>query len=79
MEPITQVLQTILIDKFQVPADSLSPATRFEELDFDSLVLVELAVVLENRFGIEVPEGELQPEQTLGEAAALLSRKGVTV
>ncbi|MGX6608400.1 acyl carrier protein [Micromonosporaceae bacterium Da 78-11] len=79
MEPIVDMLKTILVEKFDVPATSLTPATRFEEFDFDSLVLVELAVTLENRFGIRMPEGELHTEQTLGEAAALLNAKGVVV
>lgn len=37
----------ILTDKYGLPGEDLSPETRFDALEFDSLVMVELAVILE--------------------------------
>jgi acyl carrier protein len=68
----------LIVDKFDVPAGSITPDTRFEQFDFDSLALVELTLELQRAFGIELPEGELRAEQTVGELTTLLASKGVT-
>ncbi|MEV5277560.1 acyl carrier protein [Streptomyces sp. NPDC051994] len=69
----------ILTDKYGLPGEDLSPETRFDALEFDSLVMVELAVILERRLGIPVTDDELLSVESIGEAAELLSTKGVTV
>jgi acyl carrier protein len=70
------VIRGLLIDTFGVfGTDGIGVDTTFESLDIDSLVLVELAVLLERRFGVQVPEGELTAEQTIAEAAALVDAK----
>lgn len=69
----------LIVEKFDAPAAAITPDTRFEELDFDSLVLVEFTLALQRKFGVELAEGELQAEQTIGEVAALLASKGVVV
>ncbi|WP_369391986.1 acyl carrier protein [Streptomyces sp. CG1] len=69
----------ILSDKYGLPGEDLSAETRFETLEFDSLVMVELAVILERRLGIPVSDEELLSVESIGEAAALLSTKGVKV
>jgi acyl carrier protein len=70
------VIRELLVDTFGVfGTDGIEAGTTFESLDIDSLVLVELAVILESRFGVQVPEGELAPHQTIAEAAALVDAK----
>jgi len=76
---VMQCLTEILTGKFHVPSADLGPETRFEELDFDSLVFAELAVILQQRLGVPVAESDLSAEMTLAEAAAMLGAKGVTV
>ncbi|MFG3284104.1 acyl carrier protein [Streptomyces sp. NPDC048111] len=68
----------ILTDKYGLPSEELSAETRFEALEFDSLVMVELAVILERRLGFPVTDDELLSVDSIGEAAELLSTKGVT-
>ncbi|MFC4032356.1 phosphopantetheine-binding protein [Streptomyces polygonati] len=70
------VIRELLMKTFDVfGTEEIDLGATFESLDVDSLVLVELAVVLERRFGVRVPEGELSAEQTIGEAAALVDAK----
>ena len=54
-----------------------SPRTaRFkEDLDADSLDLVELVMGLEERFDIEVPEDDLEASTTVGQAVDLVLAK----
>jgi acyl carrier protein len=63
-------LFTVLTD-LGVPAEEIRPDATFVELDLDSLALIELSVVVEERTGIRVLD--LTPGSTLAEAAAVLS------
>lgn len=69
----------VLSDKYGLPSTDLSPDTRFEALEFDSLVMLELAVLLERRHGVPVSDDELLGTESIGEAADLLSAKGVAL
>ncbi len=59
-----------------VDAARITPETRFkDDLDADSLDLVELVMALEEEFGISVPENELEGVDTVGKAFALVTSK----
>lgn len=79
MSPMIGYISDVLHQEFDVPADLLTPETAFEALSIDSLVLLELAVIVERQLGVVIEEGELTEEQTLAEAAALLSAKGAVL
>jgi acyl carrier protein len=70
-----QLIRELLVQKYGVFDGDLDTDATFESLEVDSLVLIELAVVLERRFAVRVPDHELVPELTLGEAAALVESK----
>ena len=46
-----------------------------DDLDADSLDLVELVMALEEEFGVEVPEEELEGIETVGQAYKLVTAK----
>ncbi|MGW6877821.1 acyl carrier protein [Streptomyces xanthophaeus] len=50
----TEVLFGLLQELFGFPADTLAPTTTFHELGLDSLALMELGVVLQERTGVEL-------------------------
>ncbi|MFD0206757.1 MULTISPECIES: phosphopantetheine-binding protein [Saccharothrix] len=79
MESVVDVIREALVEKYGVFGDDVDADVTFENLDVDSLVLVELSVVLERRFGVKLPDGELTPELSLGEAASLVEAKRVAV
>jgi len=59
-----------------VDAAKVTPEARFkEDLDADSLDLVEFVMELETEFGIEVPEQELEGITTVGQAFELIKAK----
>lgn len=45
-----------------------------EDLDIDSLSLVEIAVQLEGRYQLEIPDQQFAALRTVGEAAAFVQR-----
>ncbi|MGX1915377.1 acyl carrier protein [Streptomyces phaeochromogenes] len=65
----------ILKTNFEVPAD-MTADSDFAGLDLDSLVLIELAVMLTKQYGVETAEHELTTAGTAAKVAELLSAKG---
>ena len=55
-------------------AESAQPGTTWEELDVDSLDLVELVKVLEDRFDVQIADPDLKGIASVGDAIALVER-----
>jgi acyl carrier protein len=44
-----------------VPADEVTPSKSFaDDLDIDSLSMVEIAVAAQDKFGVEIPDDQLR-------------------
>ena len=64
------------VDVLQVPAEKVTPDARFgDDLEADSLDLVELVMALEESFDITVDESELEGIETVGQAFDLIASK----
>ena len=64
------------VDVLSVDASKITLEASFgDDLDADSLYLVELVMALEEEFGIEVPESDLEGVDTVGKAFALVTSK----
>ncbi|HXQ43910.1 MAG TPA: acyl carrier protein [Acidimicrobiales bacterium] len=64
------------VEVLQVPEDKVVPEARFgDDLDADSLDLVELVMALEEAFDVTVEESELEDIETVGQAYTLISSK----
>ena len=64
------------VEVLSVSEEQVTPEARFgDDLDADSLDLVELVMALEEEFGIEVPEEELEGIETIGQAYDLVAGK----
>lgn len=64
------------VEVLQVQPDQVTREARFaEDLDADSLDLVELVMALEESFGVTVEESELDGVETVEEAFKLISSK----
>ena len=65
-----------VVEVLSVEEDAVTPEAKFgDDLDADSLDLVELVMALEEEFGIEVPEEELEGIETVGQAYDLVAGK----
>jgi acyl carrier protein len=61
------------VDTLSVDASKVTPEASFaDDLDADSLDLVELVMALEEEFGVEVPEEDLEGITTVGAAFNLV-------
>lgn len=70
---------TLLSERLGVPADDISADATFEELDLDSLDLVEFALGAEEEFGVRISDDEAEALRSVGDAVALLETKGAGV
>lgn len=49
-----------------VPADEVTPDKSFvDDLDIDSLSMVEIAVAAQDKFGVEIPDDQLKDLKTV--------------
>jgi acyl carrier protein len=73
---ILGVVSDLAVEVLSVDPAIVTEDARFkEELDADSLDLVEFVMALEERFDIAVPESDLEGVTTVGEAVSLVSDK----
>ena len=64
------------VEVLSVSEDQVVVEARFgDDLDADSLDLVELVMALEEEFDIAVPEDELENIETVGQAFTLVTSK----
>ena len=69
-------VRKIFAENLSVPEDEVTMGSRFQEdLDADSLDLVEAVLALEEEFGITIPEEEMEGIKTVGQAVELVSSK----
>ena len=69
-------LREVAVEVLSVEPDIVTLDARFkEDLDADSLDLVELVMGLEERFDISVPEEDLEGVATVGQAVDLVLAK----
>lgn len=76
MKSIEDRITKVLVEVFKVPAGTVGPDTTFADMHFDSLVIVELTLVLRNEFDVPLEDGELRDQLTITEAAQVLVAKG---
>ena len=66
-------VKKIIVDQLGADADKVVPTARFrEDLEADSLDLVELIMAFEEEFGGEISDDEAQKITTVGEAVSYL-------
>ncbi len=68
-----ETLREIIATKFDKPLDEITPDATFESLDIDSLDTFDIIFDAEEKFGIKVPNDEVDIK-TVSDVVALLDR-----
>ncbi len=65
---VFEKLKTIIIDEFEIEEELITMNTSLtDELDIDSLDLVDLVMTVEDEFSIELPDEALEGMKTIGD------------
>jgi acyl carrier protein len=73
-QEILSGLAEIIDEIAGVPADEVTPDKNFvDDLDIDSLSMVEIAVQAEDKFGVKIPDDELAKLTTVSDAVDYIS------
>ena len=75
-EQILARLTDVLTRDFDVKRETIRPeAHLFEDLDFDSIDAIDLAVTLEEETGLNIEENELRELRTIQDVLDLIQKK----
>ena len=74
-----EVIKEVLREQLGVEADIKLDSKLREDLNIDSLLAVQLSVLLENKYDIDITEEELGKLVTIKDVIDLLEIKGVKV
>ncbi|HET9899990.1 MAG TPA: acyl carrier protein [Actinomycetes bacterium] len=78
-EEIRTGLADIVNEVAGIPADDVQLDKSFtDDLDVDSLSMVEVVVAAEERFGVTIPDDDVKSLRTVGDAVAYIERAGVS-
>jgi len=73
-EDIRSGLATILNEVADVQPDDVTDDKSFvDDLDVDSLSMVEVAMAAEEKFGVKIPDDELPKLKTVGDAVRYIA------
>jgi acyl carrier protein len=63
------------LEEFGADADQIAPGATFEELDVDSLDLVELGQIVQEEYGVEIKGEDMPKLKTVGDAVDLIAER----
>ncbi|HEX9683561.1 MAG TPA: acyl carrier protein [Acidimicrobiales bacterium] len=73
---VLEAIRTAAVEILQVEPDQVTESAAFsDDLDADSLDVVELVMALEDTLGIAVPEEDLEEVRTVGDALDVIVAK----
>ncbi len=73
---IESKMTELLVSELGLEKEKINPGASFEEdLEVDSLGVVELLMALEDEFGVKIPDEEAEELLTVGQAIDLVEKK----
>ena len=63
------------LEEFGAEADEIKLEATFEELDVDSLDLVELGQIVQEEYGVEIKGEDMPKMKTVGDAVDLITER----
>lgn len=73
-EELRQAFTETVAEILGIEASEVQPERTWDELDADSLALTEISLILDEAFGIRLPDVDPADMQTVGDALALVER-----
>ena len=71
-------IKSIMMDQLNIDENDITEDTSFkDDLGLDSLDLFELARAMEEEFGVEIPQEDLESIVTVGDAVEYIKENGI--
>ena len=75
-KPVEEMVKEIIVEQLSVSAEEVVPEASFvDDLGADSLDLVELIMVMEEKFGQEIPDEDAEKLQTVQDVISYIKEK----
>lgn len=68
-------LKDILVKNLKVTPDHVTPEATWEDIELDSLAIVELSLLLEQECGLEIDDKELLELPTINDMVTLMEER----
>ncbi|MDO8308398.1 MAG: acyl carrier protein [Actinomycetota bacterium] len=73
-QDILEGLATIVNEVAGVPVEDVQPDKSFvDDLDIDSLSMVEVVMAAEDKWGVKIPDSEVKNLKTVGDAVSFIA------
>ncbi len=74
-QEILEGLASIVNEVAGTPVSDITPEKAFvDDLDIDSLSMVEVVMAAEDKFGVSIPDGEVKNLKTVGDAVSYIEK-----
>jgi acyl carrier protein len=76
---VYEILKDILVGKLKVSPEQITLDATKEDIELDSLAVVELSLLFETELGIRISDDELAEEPTVGGIVDLMEERSLRV
>ncbi|MGW7521026.1 acyl carrier protein [Streptomyces sp. NPDC054796] len=76
MEKLESVIIDMVAERFKIEKEKVQPASTFQDLEIDSLAVVEFGLHLQETFDVAVEEDDFTADMDIRAVAEVLSAKG---
>jgi acyl carrier protein len=74
-EEIEGLIRGLLVEEFDIEEDLIRPEATMEELDLDSLDMVEIGQVVEQKYGVRIKASDAEDVSDLGGVIEMIHAK----
>jgi acyl carrier protein len=72
MQEFFELARKVLAEQMEIEPENISMDTKFEDIDADSIDIVEMIMALEDVYNIEFPEEDIEDYLTMGSLVTAL-------
>ncbi|GAB2811076.1 acyl carrier protein [Streptomyces daliensis] len=76
MEKLESVIIDMVAERFKIEKEKVQPTSTFQDLEIDSLAVVEFGLRLQETFDVAVEEDDFTADMDIRAVADVLSAKG---
>ncbi|MCX2923443.1 MULTISPECIES: acyl carrier protein [Streptomyces] len=73
-----ETLKEMLVSKLKVAPEQVTPEATREDVELDSLAIVELSLLLEKELGLQISDDELLEAATIRDMADLMTERSAS-